>query len=408
MPLHPKVGVIALVPDVWEAHFQARHHVLSRLARFFHVVWINPAPSWRGAVPTLITGRKLWHDPNQLPGFHVYTPETLLVNFGRPRWLADVTLRKRLQHGVEILKNQKCTRIVLYLWRPHFADALRLIDHDLSCYHIDDEYSFSTVERTTAPKEETLIRTVGQVFVHSPAMMEKKGSLNPNTQLIPNGVDYNLFAQPLAEPDDLRDIPHPRIGYTGVLKRMLDWELIDKLTRRHPEWSFVFVGPVAHAEVKALTAKLSTRPNVHVLPGRSATELAHFPQHFDVCIMPYRLDDYTKYIYPLKLHEYLASGVPAVASPIRSLKEFGDVVILAEGEEQWSSALQRALSSAENSAAPRNSRQRTAQAYDWQVIVERIADTMLSRLNEPNDAISPSNSATCAECDLPIELPGRK
>ena len=284
-----------------------------------------------------------------------------------------------------------------------------LVSCDLSCYHIDDEYSFSPVECGIQPQEERLIRSVGQVFVHSPAMLEKKGALNPHTQLVPNGVDYDLFAQPLSEPDDLRSIPHPRIGYTGVLKKMLDWQLVDALTGKHKEWSFVFVGPVAHAEIQPILAQLSKRPNVHILPGRSARELAHFPQHFDVCIMPYRLDDYTKYIYPLKLHEYLASGSPAVASPIRSLKEFSDVVSLAEGEQEWSNALLRALSPAETSPNRRAARQRTAQTHDWQTIVERIANTMVERLQgRPNGGSPLPVSSKFSECDLPFEVPSRK
>src|SRR6202040_822700 len=112
----------------------------------------------------------------------------------------------------------------------------------------------------------------------------------------------------------------------------LDWPLLLKLTAAHPEWSFVFVGPrKGHAEIDQLLEQLSRQPNVYFLGGKATESLGGYPQHFDVCIMPYLPDDYTKYIYPLKMHEYLASGTPVVSTPIRSVLDFGNVVALASG-----------------------------------------------------------------------------
>ena len=81
---------------------------------------------------------------------------------------------------------------------------------------------------------------------------------------------------------------------------------------------------------------MSARPNVYFLGGKPTACLGGYPQHFDVCIMPYQVDDYTKYVYPLKLHEYLASGKPVVSSSIRSVEDFRHVVALAGSREQWS------------------------------------------------------------------------
>jgi hypothetical protein len=122
------------------------------------------------------------------------------------------------------------------------------------------------------PLEVRLIRSVGQVFIHSPSMTEKKGGLNPNTELVPNGVDYQKYATPVQEPVDLRGVPHPRIGYAGHLKRMLDWALLLELSSRHPEWSFVFLGHIDdHAEITRMLAELSRRPNLYML-GEKPTE----------------------------------------------------------------------------------------------------------------------------------------
>ena len=129
-----------------------------------------------------------------------------------------------------------------------------------------------------------------------------------------------------------RQCPNPKISGTfrirgsdisGTIKRMVDWELLLELSAARPQWSFVFMGPKApHPEIDDLLRKMAERPNVHFLDAKPTESLGGYPQHFDVCTMPYRVDDYTKYIYPLKMHEYLASGRPVVSAPIDSVEEF--------------------------------------------------------------------------------------
>jgi len=104
--------------------------------------------------------------------------------------------------------------------------------------------------------------------------------------------------------------------------------------------------------------------------------------------MPYRLDDYTKYIYPLKMHEYLASGRPVVSAPICSVKEFSHVVAIADHVQDWSNVIKHALSSEENTAARCAERQRVALEHDWEVLVARIAQTITRRLGLQTPAVS--------------------
>jgi len=379
-PRSDKVGVIALVPDQWDPQWQVRHHLLSRLARYFPVVWINCPPRWRQAVPALWRRHTLVNYPSPA-GLQVYQPEFWLPRLGRPAWLARLTSQTRLRRAADRLRATGCAKVVLYIWRPEFADAVDGIPYDLSIYHVDDEYSFSTTEVEVSSKERSLLESVGQVFIHSVAMMAKKGSFNPNTEFIPNGVDYSLYATPVPDPEDLRPIPHPRIGYVGYLKKMLDWPLLLELSAAHPEWSFVFVGPTReNHEIDDILKQISQRPNVYFLGGKPTERLGGYPQHFDVCIMPYQPDDYTKYIYPLKMHEYLASGAPVVSAPIRSVQEFGNVVALASGSDQWSRAIGDALSADQHSPRRRTLRQTVAREHDWEAIVDKIARIIAHRL----------------------------
>ena len=378
--LIPEVGVLALVPDSWHLQWQPRHQVMTRLSHYFPVLWLNPSDDWRRS----LRPANLKPHPDTRPiqaDFFVHSPSPLLPVFYSPKWLAKFTLRKRLEVARQILLNRGCKKIALYLWRPELAAALDLLPFDLSCYHIDDEYSFSSVDMPLSKEERALITRVDQVFIHSPALLAKKGRINPHTAFAPNGVDFDAYSSPVPEPADLATVPHPRIGYSGHIKKQLDWPLLLDLTARHPDWHFVFVGaPNAHPEIASYITELSRRNNVRFLGGKTTTELASYPQHFDVCIMPYRRDDYTKYIYPLKLHEYLASGRPVVGTPIASLEPFREIIRLPDGVDQWSLALRESLGQGANTEEAQSARQILAKQHDWDFLVRQIAEAMTQRL----------------------------
>jgi len=165
------------------------------------------------------------------------------------------------------------------------------------------------------------------------------------------------------------------------LKGQLDLRLLAALAARHGQWSFVFVGPLASlGDAGTWVEHLSRMPNVHFLGEKEVGELPAYTQHLDVCTMCYVMNDYTKFIYPLKLHEYLAAGRPVVATPIRSLQEFRGVIELATTEEEWSRALEQSLSVEAQSPAQALGRQDVARGYDWNDLVQKIAYTMCDGL----------------------------
>jgi glycosyltransferase involved in cell wall biosynthesis len=237
-----------------------------------------------------------------------------------------------------------------------------------------DEYTFSDQDLPVSDQEARLLRRADRVLIHSPGLWEKKGGFNRNSGQLPNGVDFEQVSRTRAEPEDLRGIARPRIGYCGWLKNQLDWTLIDELGRAHPEWSFVFAGDVAPRQgLEEVIRKLERLPNLYFLGAKSSPELMAYPQHFDVCIMPYRETGYTKYIYPLKLHEYLASGRPVVGTPIRTLRDFEGAIALARSPEAWSTAITAALSPTAQGEEAMSARRATARRHDWGVIAHHVA-----------------------------------
>ena len=382
LPVYPEVGVVALTTDPWRVEWMhPRHHVLSRLAQYFHVVWMEPSQGWRATLRREKPTTPVFDRVPDNPGMTVYRQEFVFPNFFRLKRLARATLKARVRRAVSYLRKQGCQKIVLYLWNPKFGTSLDACRWDLTCYHIDDEYTYSAVETPNSPEEVDILTRADQVFIHSDMLMEKKGSINPSSMLIPNGVNFSWFATPVPEPPDLAQVPHPRVGYVGFLKRQLNWELLRTLPAHHPEWSFVFVGGVVeHPEIVPILREMAERKNVYFLGSKHAQVAAIYPQHFDVCIMPYAMNDYTKYIYPLKLHEYLATGRPIVSMPLPAVKPFSEYVSLAETEQEWLAKLEESLQPQRNEAAQRVARQVVAKEHDWDVLVGRVAKCFADRL----------------------------
>ena len=381
IPLLSRVGVVALVPDRWGPHWESRHHILSRLARFFNVIWIEPSGGWRDSFGE--SRRRRIPAPQPPPGLSVYRSPLWLPRFYRTKWLDDAVRTAQLLGARKRLASLGCSKFVLDIWRPEFLFELQTAAADFSVYHVDDEYSFSDAESTCAD-EVVLLRSVDQVIVHSTGLMSRKGSINPHTMLISNGVDFEAYSASHPDPSDLEKIPHPRIGYSGYLKRQLNWPLIGELVERHREWSFVFVGAMRpQPELTDIIGRLSGYPNAHFLGTKTAHELAPYPRHFDCCLMPYAVTNYSDCIYPMKLHEYLASGRPVVGAPIHALKAFSHVLELPTSADEWSAAIARALLPSANTPERRLRRQAVARQHDWDALAYRVAAVIARGVGEP-------------------------
>lgn len=366
-----KIGILAFVPDLWGREWQSRHHVLKGLSKHYKVLWVSPPTyleGWRrDGVGQALANRGLKRVSDAFWTYAPHLPADYKPSHSKRglvarcfRFYHRLWQRAYLRKIRKLLREMGVDQVILYVWRPEFHWTLGHFDEIVSAYHIDDEYSFSPdQDQSISPEEHKLLEESDVVFIHSKTLMAKKGHINPNTHCAPNGVDFehyrSVVAEGAPEPADLANIPHPRIGYLGWIKRHIDLPLLRAIAETKPDWSLLLVGPVreSHEDIQKDVAALKALPNVHFLGGKAASELPHYVNGFDVALMPYRKTPYTHYIYPMKMHEYFACGKPVVATELENLREFSDFLQFAEGEEDWILAIEKSLSEGQAGAVKR-------------------------------------------------------
>ena len=374
-------SIVCFAPDPWEGPWRNRHHIMTRLARRNRVLYVEPRVYWNEAWTAWRSGKPasagLWQ-----------TPEGIWV-FRFPLWLPMVgklpgrvigALRDRMLRG--ILRRLDMERPILWLYRPDHVDLPGCCGEKLVVYHVVDEYAGYDAEKTEPDAirrlevlremERSLLHRADLVFVVSEPLYRSKSPYNPHTFLVPNGVDFEAFSSAVGkpEPSDVADIPHPRVGYVGVLNDKIDLALLQSVAEGRPQWQLVVVGPVMVRRGQEKVDALAALPNVHMLGHRSAHSVPSYMLALDVGLMPYRLNLWTANISPLKLYEYLAAGLPIVSTPIPAVAPFAGVIHVAEPDE-FVAEIEVALSDMAPEQVER--RRRVAGQHTWDSRVEEIS-----------------------------------
>jgi uncharacterized SAM-binding protein YcdF (DUF218 family)/glycosyltransferase involved in cell wall biosynthesis len=260
-----------------------------------------------------------------------------------------------------------------FLPTPLVRDVIPEMDPLVSVYYcIDDFASSSKAARKITRSEQQLFREADLVFVTSEKLRERAAQFSDHVHLFPFGVSLRKFEQVRAAanqiPDDLAALKRPIIGYVGGIHRWIDLDLVANVARTMPEATFAFVGP-AQMDVST-TAGI---PNLHWLGKRAHDDVPRYIKGFDVGIVPYLLTDYTANVYPTKLNEYLAMGIPVVATDLPEIRRFnaehGPSVAVASDSRQFVDAIHAALRPSTDQE--RTSRTEVARKNSW---VSRIAE----------------------------------
>ena len=197
--------------------------------------------------------------------------------------------------------------------------------------------------------EKRLCSRADLVFVTSPDLQRQLCEHNPKTIFYPNVADAKHFSQALdqglALPDDMAAIREPRVGFVGAINAYkLDFPLIRSLAQENPQWSFVFVGPVGEGDPECDANDLENLPNVHLIGPRTYNELPAYLKGMAIGLLPLQHNPYTRAMFPMKFFEYLAAGLPVVATEIDALKPYASLALLCEPtSDAFSKAIRNVL-----------------------------------------------------------------
>jgi glycosyltransferase involved in cell wall biosynthesis len=292
------------------------------------------------------------------------------------RWQLKHWFRRRI-HQCQASPSRPRVAIVTNPWWRQF---LRREDFDILCYDlIDDPIVFSgPALYQDFLRWETELIAESDIVTYSADALRDTAARNPRARhlSLPNAVNAGLFrkrAQEQPEPEDLRPIPHPRVGFVGAVFHWLDFDLIAHAASSLPDASFVFVGPLEQA---GLIARLRRLPNFHYLGAKPFESVPAYIAGFDVCLCPFETDRVGQAVDPLKIYEYFALGRPVVATRIRELVKLQPMTYIAENAEDFVLDIQLAV--AERS--PELAARRTAFALDnsW----DRRIDQLLATVQE--------------------------
>ena len=347
----------------------SKHHLASYLAArgnrvLFSEAPLTPLAARRGAQfmrelrRTLSPPRQvepnLWVTRHFLPlPYHSATrlTSTRAANRIGQRWLAP-----RLRSDLARLNFSMPT---LVAGLPHVVDALPYLHWRTLVYHCADDYSHVRgFPNTLACLEEELCRRADLVVTTSETLCEERRRFNSHTYWIPNGVDVEHFGAPVEPAAELRPVPRPIIGFIGGLSQWVDTELIAAMAHARPEWSIVLIGPVG-VDVSALRG-LS---NVHLLGARPYAQAPAYLTAMDVALIPFRREPVTYHADPIKAYEYLAAGVPVVATDLPSLRRFSHLIALADSTTDVVDEVERAIDAGRESG--RIARQREGMRHSW-------------------------------------------
>lgn len=254
----------------------------------------------------------------------------------------DAALRGLL----DALLEQHTGELIRWYYTPMMLGFSRHLKAACTVYDCMDElanFKFAPPELTILERE--LMAAADVVFTGGYSLWEAKRDRHPNIHPFPSSVDRAHFAKARRlreEPEDQAGVAWPRLGFYGVVDERMDLELLAALADARPDWSVVIVGPV----VKIDPASLPKRPNLHYLGGKSYEALPRYLSGWDVALMPFAINESTRFISPTKTPEYLAAGRPVVSTPIIDVvRHFGDLeaVKVASTHDEFVAACDQAL-----------------------------------------------------------------
>ncbi len=274
------------------------------------------------------------------------------------------------------LRRVRSGPVQLWSFTPDVAYLLgRFGEEKVVYYCVDDHSQFTGYDAAQVLRdEEELCRKSDLVVTTSMALQQAKSPWNPNTILVPHGVDYDHFSRAVMEdlpaPPDIAAIPRPRLGFFGLIRDWVDLDLLAEVARRRPDWHIVLLGDS--------TVDLSpyrSIQNIHFLGRKPYADLPAYCRQFDVGLIPFKVNELTRSVNPIKLREYLAAGLPVVSTPLPEVKHYERLANLADGPEAFVQRIAAGLNG-QAGVSMRNARVEAMAHETWPTKMEGLSKAL--------------------------------
>jgi len=335
-------------------------------------------PQWHHASDLRKIARRLrrlftgMHNP--LPNLYVMAPHALPTK--GVGWLQRFNQWMIIRQIRSTLRNLQMRAPILWIFLPtgHFLVG-RLGESQLIYHCVDDYLTNPGVAADALRKmEEDLVAQADLVIVTAPALFEKFKSRAERLALVPSGVDLESYRRPLnpTEPGETTDMPHPRIGFAGNLAEYkVNFVLLEFLIRSRPHWNFVFIGGLGGGDPSTKRPAFLDSPNVRWIGEKAHGELPAYMHSWDAGIIPYQLSRATDAVFPMKLFEYFAAGLPVVATPLPALAPYKSYCRLTGDEALFAQALEDVIRDPKEGVAGRMA---VASQNSWNARLEQISE----------------------------------
>ena len=357
----------------WDGDPLSKKHIALRLAQKNRVLWVNSTGN-RNPTASVRDLRRAWKKLRQFfrgcrpvsQNISVFSP--LVIPF-HGSWAARWVNRRLLSWSLR----RACRKLgfkkpITWTFVPSSADVPGSLNERLLIYHCVDEFSKFTGTDETAilQMERGLMEKADMVVVSSSRLYETKRRYNPNTFLVTHGVDVahfrNACLQAIAAPPDCAELKRPVIGFFGLIADWVDLEVVRYLASSRPRWSFLLIG-----EVQTDISVLRDLSNVHLLGRRSYQSLPAYCKAFDVAILPFVVNELTMAANPLKLREYLAAGLPVVATPLPEVLKLNGLVRMARTPREFLDQIEVLLNEGKRGPDPAVSALMERESWDQKV-----------------------------------------
>ncbi|MFN2567924.1 MAG: glycosyltransferase [Gemmatimonadaceae bacterium] len=396
---------ILCIANDWSADPTSKHQLMKRLAGTNRVLWVEGGGMRK---PNLRHGRdwrrllrkaRAFMTPARsvLPGLSVYCPPAVPLPGSRAARTINAQLY-RLTLRRELRRLGLSPAPIVWTYLPHIAPLIRRMPRRLLVYHCVDRWSaFEDYDATLMERSEAdLCRSADLIFASAEDLAARCRRYNGNVHYVPHGVDFAHFAaalDPGALPDDLRDIPEPRVGFFGLIHEWVDVELIARLAERVP-YSFVLIG-----DAKTKLERLQGLPNIHRLGRKPYATLPDYCRGFQAAIVPFRRSELTQSVNPIKLREYAAAGLPVVSTDLPEVRRCGDIARCATDIDSWVAALRDAVARG-GDATERRRQSEKLRAQDWAVTADRMSQLVIEAVQRTRRDEAPM----ATRLDSPVRL----